>query len=157
MYNKLIELYTPLLQEYKALVTELNAIAAQITAKAAQQAALPESISSWETEILYYEDLIAYAWDAHNQGNMADEGLLLAWRGAEADLLEVQQELRRIEENIALYEAGYGVYTWWGGFIADETAIYQARIDAILEDIANLQQQLIALENIRSGLIENYQ
>jgi hypothetical protein len=47
--------------------------------------------------------------------------------------------------------------SWWGDFIADETAIYQARINAILEDIANLQQQLIALDNIRSGLIENYQ
>jgi hypothetical protein len=157
LYNKLIELYGPLAQEYNALVTELYAIATQINEKEAQQAALPGRISSWEGEILYYEDLIALAWDAHNQGNMADEGLLLAWRGAEADLLEVQQELRRIEENIALYDAGYGVYTWWGGFIADESAIYQARIDAILEDIANLQQQLIALENIRSGLIENYQ
>jgi hypothetical protein len=157
LYNKLIELYGPLAQEYNALVTELNAIDTQINKKEAQQAALPVRISSWEGDILYYEELIAKAWDAHNQGNMADEGLLLAWRGAEADLLEVQQELRRIEENIALYEAGYGVYTWWGGFIADETAIYQARIDAILEDIANLQQQLIALENIRSGLIENYQ
>ncbi len=157
LYNKLIELYGPMVQEYNALVTELSAIDAQIAAKIAQQDALPGRISSWEGEILYYEELIALAWDAHNQGNMADEGLLLAWRGAEADLLEVQQELRRIEENIALYEAGYGVISWWGGFIADETAIYQARIDAILEDIANLQQQLIALENIRSGLIENYQ
>ncbi|MDD2642881.1 MAG: hypothetical protein PHX11_08195 [Bacteroidales bacterium] len=158
LYDALMEVWTSLLQEYNELVSALNHYNnVLIPNKQAEIAALSGQIDSWEKEILYYEDLIALAWDAHNQGNMADEGLLLAWRGAEADLLEVQQELRRIEENIALYEADYGVISWWGGFIADETAIYQARIDAILEDIANLQQQLIALENIRSGLIENYQ
>jgi len=154
LYDKLIELYMPMLQEYNALVTELNAIDAAIDAKIEQQNYLPTYISSLEAEILYYQELIGLAWDAHNQGNMANEGLLLAWRRAEADLLEAQQELRRIEENMAL-EAGYGVI-WWGDFIADETAIYQARINAILEDIANLQQQLIVLEGIRAGLVEDY-
>jgi hypothetical protein len=157
LYDKLIELYTPMVQEYNALVAELNTIQGNIDDKEyLQNTWLPAEIASLEGEIGDYQELIELAWDAHNQGNMADEGLLLAWRLAEANLLEAQQELRRIEENMALYEAGYGVIDWWGDFIRDETAIYQARIDAIVEEIANLQQQLVILEGIRAGLVEDY-
>jgi len=157
LYDKLIELYIPMAQEYDALFDELDYIDGLIDYKEWQQDTwLPAAIASLEGEIGYYQELIELAWDAHNQGNMADEGLLLAWRLAEANLLEAQQELRRIEENMALYEAGYGVIDWWGDFIVNETAIYQARIDAIVEEINNLQQQLIILEGIRAGLVEDY-
>ena len=157
LYDKLIELYMPMVQEYNALDAELDAIDALIANKEWQRDTwLPATIASLEGEIGYYQELIELAWDAHNQGNMADEGLLLAWRLAESNLLEAQQELRRIEENMALYEAGYGVIDWWGDFIVNETAIYQARIDAIVEEINNLQQQLIILEGIRAGLVEDY-
>jgi hypothetical protein len=157
LYDKLIELYMPMEQEYNALVAELHTIQGNIVDKEYLQGTwLPAEIASLEGEIGDYQELIELAWNAHNQGNMADEGLLLAWRLAESNLLEAQQELRRIEENMALYEAGYGVYTWWGEFIQNETAIYQAKIDAIVEEIANLQQQLVILEGIRAGLVEDY-
>ncbi|OQB67527.1 MAG: hypothetical protein BWX93_01765 [Bacteroidetes bacterium ADurb.Bin139] len=37
------------------------------------------------------------------------------------------------------------------------SAMYQAQIDVILEDIENLQLKLVALEGIRAKLLEDFQ
>ena len=112
-------------------------------------------IPMYETYIAYYQYFIDQAQWAHNGGNLAEEGLLEAWNRAKHNLIESQNELNRIEQALAIWEEGLGLPTFWG-FIENETAWYQAQIDAILVEIENLQQQLIVLEGIRTGLLEDY-
>jgi len=112
-------------------------------------------IDNYEWWIQQYEILIWEAQRAHNGGNVAEDGLLEAWNEAKHELIESQNELNAIEEALAIWEEGLGLPTFWG-FVKNETARYQARIDAILEDIARLQQKLVILEGIRAGLVEDY-
>lgn len=112
-------------------------------------------IDQYEWWIRSYQILIEEAQRAHNGGNVAEDGLLEAWNEAKHELIESQNELNAIEEALAIWEEGLGLPTFWG-FVENETARYQARIDAILEDIANLQQKLVILEGIRAGLVEDY-
>jgi len=112
-------------------------------------------VRQYELWIRAYQVLIDEAMDAHNGGNVARQGLLEAWNRAEHELIEKQNELNEIEEALAIYEEGLGLPTF-RGFIENETARYQARIDAILLDIENLQQQLLILEGIRADLVADY-
>jgi hypothetical protein len=112
-------------------------------------------IDNKELLIQQYEILIWEAQRAHNGGNVAEDGLLEAWNEAKHELIESQNELNAIEEALAIWEEGLGLPTFWR-FVKNETARYQARIDAILEDIARLQQKLVILEGIRAGLVEDY-
>jgi len=112
-------------------------------------------IDNYEWWIQQYEILILEAQRAHNGGNVAEDGLLEAWNEAKHELIESQNELNAIEEALAIWEEGLGLPTFWG-FVENETARYQARIDAILEDIARLQQKLVILEGIRADLVADY-
>ena len=113
-------------------------------------------IDQYELWIRSYQILIEEAQRAHNGGNVAEDGLLEAWNEAKHELIESQNELNAIEEALAIWEEGLGLPTFFWGFVENETARYQARIDAILEDIARLQQKLVILEGIRAGLVEDY-
>ncbi len=112
-------------------------------------------IDNYELWIQSYEILILEAQLAHNDGNVAEDGLLEAWNEAKYELIESQNELNAIEEALAIWEEGLGLPTF-EGFVKNETARYQASIDAILKDIARLQQKLVILEGIRAGLVEDY-
>lgn len=115
----------------------------------------------------YYEDLIdEYEWMigqasmAHDYGNWwytgAEEGLLSMMEDANEMVLEHTQYLEQIEEAIALLNQGLPVEVYYD-FIQDMSAMYQAQIDVILEDIENLQLKLVALEGIRAKLLEDFQ
>ncbi|HPK39880.1 MAG TPA: hypothetical protein PLT29_08345, partial [Bacteroidales bacterium] len=116
----------------------------------------------------YYEDLIdEYEWMigqasmAHDYGNWwytgAEEGLLSMMEEANEMVLEHTQYLEQIEEAIDLLNQGLPVEDYWLGVIQDMSALYQAKIDCILEDIENLQQKLVVLEGIRAKLLEDFQ
>ncbi|MFA5289355.1 MAG: hypothetical protein WC361_08500, partial [Bacteroidales bacterium] len=66
------------------------------------------------------------------------------------------QYLEQIEEAIALLNQGLPVEVYYD-VIQDMSAMYQAQIDVILEDIENLQLKLVALEGIRAKLLEDFQ
>lgn len=114
----------------------------------------------------YYEDLIdEYEWMigqasmAHDYGNWwytgAEEGLLSMMEEANEMVLEHTQYLEQIEEAIALLNQGLPVEVYYD-VIQDMSAMYQAQIDFILEDIENLQQKLVVLEGIRAKLLADY-
>ncbi|MFA5302697.1 MAG: hypothetical protein WC395_08430 [Bacteroidales bacterium] len=148
LYDTQWALYVEAKAQWKALNDEYNAI---LDALDDIEAYIP----MYETYIEYYQYFIDQAQWAHNGGNLAEEGLLEAWNRAKHNLIESQNELNRIEQALAIWEEGLGLPTFWG-FIENETAWYQAQIDAILVEIENLQQQLIVLEGIRTGLLEDY-
>jgi len=70
--------------------------------------------------------------------------------------MELQQDVAAIEQIMALLEQGLPAPDLWGDLIQDRTVLYQAKIDAILLDIENLQQKLAILEGIRAKLLEDY-
>ena len=116
-----------------------------------------DMIEIYEEYIGEYEWLIRQAMWAHDGGNYSWEGLLSLVAEANEDLLRYQQRLERIEEAIEMINQGIPVdLGWWGGLIQDMSAMYQAEIDVILEDIENLQQKLVILEGVRAKLLEDY-
>ena len=164
--------------EYEALIGKIQALYdAQLTAfnsakayAASLQAELDaiedgmeeaqDMIEAYECYIDEYEWLIAQAMMAHDFGNWlytdADGGLLDLWEDAKHQLMELQQDVAAIEQIMALLEQGLPAPDLWGDLIQDRTVLYQAKIDAILLDIENLQQKLAILEGIRAKLLEDY-
>lgn len=164
--------------EYEALIGKIQALYdAQLTAfnsakayAASLQAELDaiedgmeeaqDMIEAYECYIDEYEWLIAQAMMAHDFGNRlytdADGGLLDLWEDAKHQLMELQQDVAAIEQIMALLEQGLPAPDLWGDLIQDRTVLYQAKIDAILLDIENLQQKLAILEGIRAKLLEDY-
>ncbi|HPJ55769.1 MAG TPA: hypothetical protein PK401_06715, partial [Bacteroidales bacterium] len=137
-----------------------------------EEQGLLQIVNGYPVTIAYYEDVVIPTYEAlireamqlHNGGTQNMDGLLNLWQMAERELQKKEQELRRIEESMAAWEEGLGLIDvkgkgkdWANRFIANEAAWYQAQIDGILEDIANLQQQLIILEGIRADLLEDFQ
>jgi len=165
--------------EYEALIGKIQALYdAQLTAfnsakayAASLQAELDaiedgmeeaqDMIEAYECYIDEYEWLIAQAMMAHDFGNWlytdADGGLLDLWEDAKHQLMELQQDVAAIEQIMALLEQGLPAPDLWGDLIQDRTVLYQAKIDAILLDIENLQQKLAILEGIRAKLLEDFQ
>jgi hypothetical protein len=156
LIDKIQELYDAqwaLYGEAQALATELQAEEDALTDAIAQYPLYIELFEDYVGEYMY---LVHQANWAHNGGNEAEEGLLQALTMHKHKLMEKQHQLAAIEEAMAIFEQGLGLRTYYG-FIDDMTAIYQAEIDRVLEDIANLQQQLIILEGIRADLLEDFQ
>lgn len=118
-------------------------------------------VEYYEDWIDEYEWMIGQASMAHDYGNWwytgAEEGLLSMMEEANEMVLEHTQYLEQIEEAIDLLNQGLPVEDWWLGVIQDMSAMYQAQIDCILEDIENLQQKLVVLEGIRAKLLEDFQ
>jgi len=139
--------------EAKALANELQAEYDALTDAIAEYPLYIELFEAYVGEYMY---LVHQANWAHNGGNEAEEGLLQALTMHKHKLMEKQHQLAAIEEAMAIFEQGLGLPSYYG-FIEDMTAIYQAEIDCVLEDIANLQQQLIILEGIRADLLEDFQ
>jgi hypothetical protein len=118
-------------------------------------------VEYYENLIDEYEWMIGQASMAHDYGNWwytgAEEGLLSMMEEANEMVLEHTQYLEQIEEAIDLLNQGLPVEDYWLGVIQDMSALYQAEIDCILEDIENLQQKLVVLEGIRAKLLEDFQ
>jgi hypothetical protein len=93
----------------------------------------------------FYNQLIAQAKNSHNGGTHA-EGLLVLLNQAQIELLEAQGELNEITVQLGLLDEDF----------ESLAPIYQARVDAILNRIANLQDQLSALEAMRAKLLAEY-
>lgn len=161
LYDAQLALYTEAKALRDALQAELDDIVEELLAIGGYYDPVKGewvmgNIEIYELWIEEYQWLIQQAMWAHNGGNIANEGLLEAWSRAKHDLMEKQNELRRIEEAIALYEQGLPMPSFMG-LIENEAARYQAQIDIWLEEIQSLQQKLVILEGIRAKLLENYQ
>lgn len=161
LYDAQLALYTEAKALRDALQAELDDIVEELLAISSYYDPVKGewvmgNIEIYELWIEEYQWLIQQAMWAHNGGNIANEGLLEAWSRAKHDLMEKQNELRRIEEAIALYEQGLPMPSFMG-LIENEAARYQAQIDIWLEEIQSLQQKLVILEGIRAKLLENYQ
>lgn len=161
LYDAQLALYTEAKALRDALQAELDDIVEELLAIGGYYDPVKGewvmgNIEIYELWIDEYQWLIQQAMWAHNGGNIANEGLLEAWSRAKHDLMEKQNELRRIEEAIALYEQGLPMPSFMG-LIENEAARYQAQIDIWLEEIQSLQQKLVILEGIRAKLLENYQ
>jgi hypothetical protein len=148
--------YEALLEKLKEARTEHLAL--QKAAKAYYQAVLngvaelTAEIQNIEATIAFnvgmidfYNQLIAQAKNSHNGGTHA-EGLLVLLNQAQIELLEAQGELNEITVQLELLDQDF----------ASLAPLYQARINAILNRIANLQDQLTALEVMRATLLAEY-
>lgn len=146
LYDRIEALYIEQWGLYQAALSKYNAENNKLTTMNRERTSLSSTIGTYELLISFYQDLIDQAWDAHNGGNLADDGLLSALYRAKERLLEKQNELNKVVVALELLDEEFN----------NEAPIYQAQIEVILQEIIKLQQQLQALEAIRAKLLAEY-
>lgn len=146
LYDRIEALYIEQWGLYQAALSKYTAENNKLTTMNRERTSLSSTIGTYELLISFYQDLIDQAWDAHNGGNLADDGLLSALYRAKERLLEKQNELNKVVVALELLDEEFN----------NEAPIYQAQIEVILQEIIKLQQQLQALEAIRAKLLAEY-